>query len=172
MKTLLAVLLLAGHVASGQTLVNFKMPPIQVVNGNYESTTNFFVPTNTTARVLSILASPNVTHGVILVEFPATEPYPIELPDPQVLNVPILGPCTNTITLSFNSGGIGSATFLIQFDTVNTTPVSGMAVVPAGVAATLRLDTSTNLTTWQTVTNASLIATNRNRFFRLSLSVP
>ncbi len=61
---------------------------------------------------------------------------------------------------------------LLESMPVNGSAWAGASLVqPAGQGASLRVESSTNLTTWQTVTNATFPATNSNRFFRTTLTV-
>jgi hypothetical protein len=55
---------------------------------------------------------------------------------------------------------------------VNTTlPAQGVIVQPAGSGASISLQTSTNLTTWAAASNGVYPATDKNRFFRMSLAL-
>jgi hypothetical protein len=84
---------------------------------------------------------------------------------------PVLGPASlsfETATAQAN----GHTLLLLEVRDVNTTPTPGGMVQPSGMAATLRLETSTNLTTWETVAATNYPAPSAARFFRTSLLLP
>lgn len=168
MKTLLAALLLACHLASAQDVffhtwfTNWQRDCC----GGYACTNRVEVGTNqilfpwtTTPSANNMQVQLYAEYGQGTNAFYATSQY----------YDPPMGPCTVRVE---TRGPTNAFVMLWRLVNVNTTPIPGMAVVPSGVAATMRLDTSTNLTSWQTITNASLGPVSGNRFFRLSLSLP
>jgi hypothetical protein len=61
---------------------------------------------------------------------------------------------------------------VIKFETVNTTPsLQGYGVQPNGKAATVEMQTSSDLTTWTTATNGTYPATNSAAFYRLKMQI-
>jgi len=80
---------------------------------------------------------------------------------------PIFGPCVLSV--------IASATNAIFAPTLKQTPVNvapvPSLVAPAGRAAALIVETSTNMQTWQTITNAPFPRSESHRFFRTRLEV-
>jgi len=172
MKILLAVLVLASPLAHAQTLFNLKLPAFALVGGTYNSITNVPVPTNTTARILSFLTTANVTGGTLTVTFAGSPAFPIDIATQEFLNIPILGPCT--VGVSINAASAAAAgIILVELQPVNTAVNPGGTMIqPTGFTTSLALQTSTNLTTWSTLTNTIWGKTNTARFFRMSQTIP
>ena len=168
MKTLLLALALGCHSALAQSTY-FNQWFTNVPAPIYGTATNSFdLATNTLAIPWS---SPWPAADTSIVRLSATYDSGEAQFVYNTLSYPaILGPCK--VTLALACAATNPVPFLWRLETVNTTPVAGMAVVPSGLSATLRLDTSQDLTIWKTLTNATLSATNGNRFFRLALSHP
>lgn len=174
MKIILA-LLAAGIVnANAQTFVSYKLATfVNVAPGVYSAATNITVATNVLLTFPNVQGSTNITGFAFAFQFPGlatiTE-YPV---DASFYSTPILGPCTITCTANASSAVNTAALLLARFDSVNGTATPGGNLVqPAGFTATVSLQTSTNLTTWTTITNTSFPKTNANRFFKTSLTIP
>jgi hypothetical protein len=61
---------------------------------------------------------------------------------------------------------------LAEFDPVNTAPdLSGLAVQPAGHVANVQIESSTNLTVWQSAAPGTYPATNAAAFYRLKFDL-
>jgi hypothetical protein len=176
MKNLLAALALAWCVTTAcaqdvyfHTWFTNWQPSVRSGEPYYSCTNTIEVGTNQILFPWTI--DPNdMPHYDIYAEYPQGT---IKVRADSFVYDPPMGPCRvrveiYTYTIQTNT----PALCLWRLVNVNTTPIPGMAVVPSGVVATLRLDTSTDLSSWQMITNANLPATNGNRFFRLSLSIP
>lgn len=130
------------------------------------TTTNFIsIPINTTAEIVGYQGTPapgitaDFGNGPVPIIYSPTQTfYPSGI---------ILGPCTLKF-YGYNTNYIGYYT--VKIETVNTTPPPNV-VSPAGTTATLAVETSTNLTTWQTITNAAFPKSETHRFFRTKLIV-
>ena len=173
MKIVLALLLLVGHLASGQTLFNVRLTGSW--NGTfYSAGTNIVAGTNQTIRLLNFLVQGNLNSASATVHYPGLGGFTLPIQDNSIFGVPILGPATNYIECSWSGNAVpNEAVFLVQLDTVNTAASPGGTMIqPAGFASTLALQTSTNLTTWTTLTNTIWGKTNTSRFFRMSQSIP
>jgi hypothetical protein len=88
-------------------------------------------------------------------------------------NSTVLGPATVNFNY-YNSSPYTdyNLALLLKFEAVNATPaISGFAVQPPSQTASISLQTSTNLTTWTTITNAVYPATNSARFFRMDMTL-
>jgi hypothetical protein len=158
-------LCLAAHAQS--TFVNYNL---NFVGGS--ASTNITVGTNILARIANSPGS-NLTGGTATVVYPCTPPITLDLAssaNADILKGPFLGPCTIQFSLQGSSGA--AAVLLMQYDVVNATlPAQGVIVQPAGSGASISLQTSTNLTAWAVATNGVYSATDKNRFFRMSLTL-
>ena len=167
-KTTLSLLAaLAALSASAQSFANF---PFTFTSSG---STNFIVATNQTATMRSLLTTA-VTGATLSFAFPSLQTMTVNLaatPQPPFLDHPIMGPCT--VTLSFTASGSASVNALVEFNTVNASAnPGGTMVLPQGFSGSIALQSSINLTTWSTMTNAAFAKTNANRFFRMSLAIP
>ena len=175
MKTfLLAITCLASvFTASAQTTyANYKLT---FVNGpNYIfAQTNIAVGTNVLAKLVSFQPSVEVRPypvSVFMIQYPSDSDW-IYFAPTQALNMPILGPCTVRVYAEATSL-TAPAYFLMQFDSANVSPSpNGGVALPAGLAANVQLQGSTNLTDWFTATNGAYAKTDGNRFFRVKLGL-
>lgn len=145
---------------------------LQTSPGVFKVTTNVVVGTNQIARFRNVIFTTGINNVDLVIQYPGLPAVPANWQTDDVLNTPFLGPCVVAVTTSANTANNSFAQYLVELETVNAAPLPGSAVIPAGMAATIRLDTSTNLADWQTLTNASFPAMSGNRFFRTSLVLP
>ena len=168
MKTLalFAVITFACLSVHAQTFVNYVVP-----NSGLNYSTNVVVPTNTIAKILDFNYTGSLTSAVVTLTYAGVPSFTSVYP--AWLNTPVMGPVTLNLTVKSQTAS-GNALFLLaQFDVVNTTPeLAGFAVQPNGKTASIKLETSTNLTTWITATNGTYPATNRAQFYRMNFNVP
>ena len=178
MKTfLLAITCLAsGLSAPAQTTyANYKLTFVEGPGGAIDiyAQTNIPVGTNVLARLVSFQPSVEVSPypaSTFSILYPGDSEWVYFAPT-QALNMPILGPCTVQIYAQANSL-TAPAYALMQFDPVNVSPSpNGGIALPAGLAANVELQGSTNLTDWFTATNGAYAKTNGNRFFRVKLGL-
>lgn len=161
MKMILSLLAACALSASAQTY--FKQ---WFTNWSDTTCTNSFTVGTNQLATLATVAPSSLSYGLLLrVTYPEGETVM-----GHKTASPILGPCV--VQSEIESIEPNPVVLLWKLETVNTTDAGNLAVQPAGLSATVRLQTSTNLATWQTMTNASFGPTNGNRFFRLSLSIP
>lgn len=144
----------------------------QTAPGVYKASTNIVVGTNQLVRFVGIQTAGGVSAVDLVIQNPGLPPVSANWVTDDVLNTPMLGPCTVTATATANTSANTLALYLLQFAAVNASPLPGAVIVPAGFTATVSLDTSTNLVDWQTMTNASFPKFSGNRFFRTSLTLP
>lgn len=158
---------------SAQTFVSYKLGTfVNVSPGVYQATTNITVATNTLLTFPNVQGTTNITGFAFAFQFPGLSTITEYPQDATFYSTPILGPCTITATVNASSAVGTAALLLARFDNVNGTSAPGGLVQPAGFTASVKLETSTNLTTWTTITNTSYPKTNGNRFFRTSLTIP
>lgn len=125
---------------------------------------NLTVPGNTLLRVLN-QQSLYVKGTGATIKYVNSPTMNFSLTD----KLPALGPCTLSL---YATGSVSSTiTFMVQYETVNLSTYQSSFVQPAGAAATITLQSSTNLTTWTTATNGSYPPSDNNRFFRMALTV-
>lgn len=194
MKRLLFVLLFISVTVYGQTYARYSINDwiLQSIGTNQYSPYNIQanytnglvinVPENTIFKCFILSGNAG---GSVDVKFPeSTEKLYIgDSSDPQYFysDIPILGPATVYFNGTFSrtgnvSNGLSTNNGLVcligQFTQVNVTPaLQGYAVQPNGKTATVQLQTSTDLTTWQTATNGTYPATNQAAFYRLKMEV-
>jgi hypothetical protein len=170
MKTIIALCLFAAAVHA-QTFVKFPVISFVLTGSSYVGSASFNIPTNTTATLLNAQGSPNVTGIGLTIQEPGLQEVKIADAS-ESENVPELGPATVTFFFTSAVPDADSASFLVRFDTVNTTPaLSGFGVVPNGKTSTIALQSSTNLITWTSATNGTYAATNTAKFYRMALTV-
>tara|TARA_R110000868_G_scaffold365871_2_gene628780 strand:- start:602 stop:1129 length:528 start_codon:yes stop_codon:yes gene_type:complete len=175
MKTLLSLILLVSINAHAQSsFFNYKVTSFpQFSPGVFKGVTNVVVGTNTIAKFVGIQTAGGVNNVDIIINNPGLPAVAANWTTDDVLNTRMLGPCTVTVTATSSTSANTLALFLVQFETVNTSPTPGQMVIqPSGFDAVVTLEASTNLTTWQTITNASFPKMSGNRFFRTSITVP
>ena len=159
----LALMLVIG--ASGQTFQSYRFTTPQ--------TNVFTVPAGTLCELVSAQVSWNAAGGGALgpncwVIYPeATNHFVVWWYQNGALPAPVLGPCSVLIQSSITNG-IFSAT--IKQTPVNVAP-SPSLVQASGRAALLVVETSTNMQTWQPITNAPFPRSESHRFFRTRLEV-
>lgn len=173
MKIIIALLAALIVNANAQTFVSYKLASfVNVSPGVYAATTNITVATNVLLTFPNVQGTTNITGFAFAFQYPGLGTITEYPQDYSFYSTPILGPCTITCTVYAPSAST-SALLLAKFDNVNGTATPGGNVVqPAGFTATISLQTSTNLTTWNTITNASFPKTNVNRFFRMGMTIP
>jgi hypothetical protein len=179
MKIILSLLLFAS-MSHAQTFVNYKISQWKPIAPNTDSTdyTNLIsieVPQNTLLKIVSITGiDDSESHGKVFYpesetgwQFPLVT-YSANQPKPPV---EFLGSCRVTYSVRvYDSNQVVS--ILARFDTVNQSPdVRGLAVQPASKGASVELQTSADLQTWNTATNGTYPATNSAQFYRLKMSV-
>lgn len=174
MRTILALLAVLTVSADAQTFVSYKLGSfVNVSPGVYQATTNITVATNTLLTFPNVQGTTNITGFAFAFQFPGLSTITEYPQDATFYSTPVLGPCTINCTVNASSASGTAALLLARFDNVNGNAVPGGSLVqPAGFTATVSLQTSTNLTTWTTITNASYAKTNSNRFFKTSITIP
>lgn len=176
MKPLLGIWisLIVSSISAQTTFVSYKLGNfVNVSPGVYSATTNITVATNVLLTFPNVQGTANITGFSFAFQYPGLATITENPTDFTFYSTPILGPCTITCTVNASSAANTAALLLAKFDNVNGTATPGGNIVqPAGFTATVSLQTSTNLTTWTTITNASFGKTNANRFFRTSLTIP
>ncbi|HEY5042818.1 MAG TPA: hypothetical protein VIK53_12535 [Verrucomicrobiae bacterium] len=162
MKILITVLIVGllavlATTLNAQTFVNF-----QVSNAG----TNFWVPTNTLVKLLNYQTVGGTYEATV--KYPSsTNEFLVELgAENYTTSRPfILGPAT----IIFPPG---ESFVLMELDPVNVSPsISGLAVQPSNSGASIALETSTDLKTWQATTNGIYDKSSAARFFRMNLSI-
>src|SRR5213078_2089588 len=127
---------------------------------------------NILARIVNAQGS-HLTSGIVTVLYPGALPITIDLANSataDALSNPFLGPCTLQFSIQGSAGAV--SVFLMQIDVVNATlPAQGVLVQPAGSGASISLESSTNLTTWAAATSGVYPASDKNRFFRMGLTL-
>jgi hypothetical protein len=165
---LIALICLFALPAAAQTYVNFKLFDF---DATHHASVEFDVPTNTifkeealTDPIMSdnlYVQYPEATNWVALLT--ADSSYGINYPK-------VLGPAK--IQFQAYSPDAVPQVLLASFTPVNTTPaLSGYGVQPNGRAATVALETSADLKTWQVATNGTYPATNAAAFYRINFQV-
>jgi hypothetical protein len=175
MKTILAfAAALVAWTAGAQSYVNYRLTAFtNAAPGVYTAATNISIGTNVIVQLLNFQVTSVLTGGTIALQYPAVPAVTLNMGTDQYLNLPLLGPCTATVRINASTNTNAFASFLVQFDTVNAAVSPGGTMVqPSGFTATIGLQTSTDLTAWNIITNASFGKTNGNRFFRMSLTIP
>ncbi|HEY4414515.1 MAG TPA: hypothetical protein VGO57_02395 [Verrucomicrobiae bacterium] len=165
---LIALLCLLALPAAAQTYCNYT---VGNSDATYPATNQFDVPSNTLFKVEGMAG--DYSYLDMLVQYHESTNW-LYLPVCDSSATPIfskvLGPAK--IQLVGYNAEYGPVVLLASFTPVNTTPdLSGYGVQPNGRVATVALETSTNLTTWQATTNGTYAATNRAAFYRLKLEV-
>jgi len=169
---IIALLCLLALPAFGQTYFNYKLTNWD--NLNSDAQVVFDVPSNSVFTAVAVTASnaaglesqyPESTNWIQLLYSDSGVAF--SGPSPKVL-----GPAK----IRFSGMGENSrndiAVLLGKFETVNTTPaLAGYGVQPNGKTATVSLETSADLQTWQTATNGTYPATNAAAFYRLKMDV-
>jgi len=155
MKIFILALLAITCRAGGQTFVNYHLTA---------TVTNIVVPTNTLLKIVSLSHPPSENDGcdVNYTALPNKYHYALGFTGTGLPSV--LGPASITFYP-------GDRVVLAELDVVNVQPSTGFAVQPAASGATIALETSTNLTTWDTATNGNYDGTQAARFFRLNLQM-
>jgi hypothetical protein len=161
---IVAVLLLLASGASAQTHYQFRVKA---------GTTNVIqIPANTRCDLVEFRNINGIggTYPGIFFRYPeATNIFLWSYPDPAQPDrtAPLFGPCQVESRGSFSTGMVAITILLTP---INTGDVASL-VAPAGHGAMVTLETSTNLVTWQTLTNASFPKSDQHRFFRTRLTV-
>ena len=176
MKTIFSVVVLAWSVTvHAQTFVNYKVTAFPNTSpGIYTGTTNVVIPTNVLAKIVTAYSTAAVTGLNVSIVHPGLPAVPADVAngDP-IIGSQILGPASVVVNFTSTTGSGQGAVMLVEFTSVNgsASPV-GTVIQPANMAATVTLETSTNLATWQPITNAAFGKTNTARFFRTTLTTP
>lgn len=173
MKTTLAALMLSAVATLAQTYVNVPLTNFVPVAPSYAATTTVTVPTNTLAKIIAIQTAGGINSVLLSVQNPGLPPVPADWVTDDVLNTPFLGPCNIVITAKSTTQANTLCMFLVQFNAVNGASFPGESLIqPTGANGLVSLQTSTNLTDWQTITNAAFPKAGANRFFRTTLATP
>jgi hypothetical protein len=152
--------------------VKYKVDDWSFVGGFYRDSATLDVPTNTLVTIQNIQTTSQIFDYSASIIYPDAPSASIGLAADEIVDRPVLGPCTVTLRFDASNNSNAAAFALVKYDTVNSAVSPGGVVVqPSGYTADLELQTSTNLTTWNTITNVSYPKAEGNRFFRMSLTL-
>ena len=180
---LVSLLVFAPLFAPAQTFVRIGLTNFTLNGGVITATTNISVGQGMLVHINSVQYSPNVSGedefgntfkylGVTVgVQYPGG-PWVYPNQDDFQIGIeghPILGPCTLRITATATDKVNAAAYVLLRYETVNVAPLPTGVVQPPNQPVKVSLQSSMNLTTWETATNGNYGPTNGFRFFRVLL---
>lgn len=162
MKLIIGALLAITATTQAQTFLRLHYP----ADG-----TNILVPANTLLKIVTVQdrSSENLNLNVVYPDSTNVFPLPIYSNfGSTTLKPEVLGPA-NVFVYAYP----GQEGFITgEITAVNVTPaVTGFAVQPSNIGASVTLESSTNLVTWSSATNGVYDKSTSSRFFRLNLQV-